>query len=171
MAEKKIKKEKKEKVKGSGSLFKVILVVLLLLIALALGFVGYLLLTKKTPVVINQNTTVKQAEISTTEASPYTYELDEFLVNLADDGGKKYLKIKISLGYDAKNKKKMDSELTDKKDNIRDAIISVLRSKKSTDIEQQTGIDTLKKDILIRINPFFQNGKANSVYINDILVQ
>lgn len=166
MAEKKVK----EKGKGGGALFKIILLVLLILIVLGLGFVGYLLVSKKTPVAINTNTTTASTN-STLEASPYTFALNEFLVNLADDGGKKYLKIKLSLGYDAKNKKNMDKELADKTDNLRDTIISVLRSKKSTDIDTQTGVDNLKKDILTKINPLFQYGKANSIYINDILVQ
>ncbi|MFL0269642.1 flagellar basal body-associated FliL family protein [Candidatus Clostridium radicumherbarum] len=169
MAEKKEKENVKEKGKSNGTLFKIILIVLLVLIVGSLSFVGYLLASKKTPVVINGTTTV--ATVNNSDASPYTYSLDEFLVNLSDDGGKKYLKIKLSLGYDAKTKKNMDKELADKTDNIRDTIISVLRSKKSTDIDTQMGIDSLKKEILAKVNPLFQSGKANSVYINDILVQ
>lgn len=169
MAEKKEKENVKEKGKSNGTLFKIILIVLLVLIVGSLSFVGYLLAGKKTPVVINNTTTA--AAVNNSDASPYTYSLDEFLVNLSDDGGKKYLKIKLSLGYDAKTKKNMDKELADKTDNIRDTIISVLRSKKSTDIDSQMGIDSLKKEILAKVNPLFQSGKANSVYINDILVQ
>lgn len=168
MAEKKEKKVK-EKGKGLQVSFKIILIALLLLIVLGIGFVGYLLASKKTPVVINTNTT--SVANTTLDASPYTYPLDEFLVNLADEGGKTYLKIKISLGYDTKNKKNMDKELADKTDNLRDTVISVLRSKKSTDINTQAGVDSLKKDIITRVNPLFQSGKVNSVYINDILVQ
>jgi flagellar protein FliL len=164
-------KKVKEKSKGSGVSFKIVLLALLILIVLALSFVGYLLLTRNTPVAVNNNSTVQASVNSASEISPYTYALDEFLVNMSDDGAKKYLKIKLSLGYDTKNKKNMDKELADKKDNIRDSIISVLRSKKSTDLETQTGIDDLKKEILTKINPFFQYGKTNSVYINDILVQ
>lgn len=169
MAEKK-EKEKKEKVKGKGgSLFKIIIIVLLLLIVLAIGFVGYLLATKKIPLVINQTT---QTDTTKKITSPtiYNYKLDEFLLNLADSD-KKYLKVKLSLGYEAKDKKKMDKELEDKKDNVRDAIISVLRSKKSTDLDGLTGIDQLKKDIITRVNGFFDYGKVDEIYINDILIQ
>lgn len=163
--------EKKEKSKSSGAGFKIILLALLILIVMGLGFVGYLLVAKKTPIAVNTNSVLQEPTKSIVEISPYTYKLDEFLVNLSDDGGKKYLKIKLSLGYDAKNKKNMDKELADKTDNIRDTIISVLRSKKSTDIAAQAGIDDLKKEISTKINPLFQYGKVNSVYINDILVQ
>lgn len=164
--------DKKEKNNiSSGASFKIILLVLLLLIVLGLGFDGYLILTKKASTTVNSNSALQVATKSTIEISPYTYKLDEFLVNLSDEGGKKYLKVKLSLGYDAKNKKNMDKELADKTDNMRDSIITVLRSKKSTDIAVQTGIDDLKKEILTKINPFFENGKVNSVYINDILIQ
>lgn len=171
MAEKKEKENLKEKGKGSGALFRIVLIVLLVLIVGSLGFVGYMLASKKTPVVINNTTTVAAVNNTTSNASPYTYALDEFLVNLSDDGGKRYLKIKLSLGYDTKKKKNMDKEFADKTDLLRDKIISVLRSKKSTDIDTQAGIDNLKKEIIEKVNPIFESGKVNSVYINDILVQ
>jgi flagellar basal body-associated protein FliL len=170
MAEKKEKVKKEDRMKIGGTFFKIILVILLILIVASLGFVGYMLASKKTPVVIS-NTTAVDSTVTASNASPYTYSLDEFLVNLADNGGKSYLKIKVSLGYDAKNKKDMDKELAAKTDQIRDAIIGVLRSKLSTDLNTQTGVDQLKKDILAKVNPLFESGKANSVYINDILIQ
>jgi flagellar basal body-associated protein FliL len=96
--------------------------------------------------------------------------MDEFLVNLTDDGGKKYFKVKLYLGYNTKNKKNMDKELEEKKPILRDAINSVLRSKKSVDITQK-GVEDLKKEILARINPYLESGKAENVYFYDILVQ
>lgn len=165
--------EKKEKTKGNGSLFKIILLVLLVIIVLGIGFVGYLFMTNK-----NQaNATVPKtassitAENAAIEVSAYTYSLDEFLVNLSDEGGKKYFKVKIFLGYDTKKKKNMDKELEEKKPILRDAINSVLRSKKSTDLSSAKSIEDLKKEILARINPYFESGKASNIYFNDILIQ
>lgn len=99
--------------------------------------------------------------------SAKTFGLDEFLVNLADEDGKRYLKVKVFLGYD---NKKLDTELEEKKPILRDAVISVLRSKKSTDISAK-GIDNIKIEIIQRINATLEKGQLNNVYFNDLLVQ
>lgn len=99
--------------------------------------------------------------------SAKTYGLDEFLVNLADEDGKRYLKVKVFLGYD---NKKLDTELEEKKPILRDAIISVLRAKKSTDITPK-GVENIKLEIIQKINPMLTKGQLNNVYFNDILVQ
>lgn len=99
--------------------------------------------------------------------SAKTFGLDEFLVNLADEDGKRYLKVKVFLGYD---NKKLDPELEEKKPILRDAVISVLRSKKSTDINAK-GIESIKMEIIQRINATLDKGQLNNVYFNDILVQ
>lgn len=173
--------EKKEKVKGKGGGSKIIIIVLLVLLVFSAGFAGYLFLTKdkstdenssKLPPAIEPNTSANtEAKTSTEYIAPYKIAMDEFLVNLADEGGKRYFKLKLSIGYDTKKEKEMTAEFEEKKDNLRDAIISVLRSKKTTDLATQKNIDDLKKDILMKINPIFQNGKAYNIYITDILIQ
>lgn len=99
--------------------------------------------------------------------SAKTFGLDEFLVNLADEDGKRYLKVKVFLGYD---NKKLDTELEEKKPILRDAVISVLRSKKSTDISAK-GIESIKMEIIQRINATLDKGQLNNIYFNDLLVQ
>lgn len=109
-----------------------------------------------------QNTTLLQQVVSTK-----TFGLDEFLVNLADEDGKRYLKVKVFLGYD---NKKLDTELEEKKPILRDAIIGVIRTKKAADITPK-GVESIKMEIIQRINPILEKGQLNNVYINDILVQ
>lgn len=113
----------------------------------------------QTPV---QNTTYLQQVVS-----EKTFDLDEFLVNLADEDGKRYLKVKISLGYDGK---KLDSELEEKKPILRDAIISVLRTKKAADVSAK-GVDNIKMEIIQRININLTKGQLNNIYFNNLLVQ
>ncbi|ERI91256.1 flagellar basal body-associated protein FliL [Clostridiales bacterium oral taxon 876 str. F0540] len=176
------KKEKKEKEKGKGGLFKVIIVVLLILVVLGLGFTGYLLLTnkksadeaattQKTQTAKNLNS--MEAVNALNEISSSTYGMDEFLVNLADEGGKRYFKVKLTLGYEPtkKKEKEMAAEFETKKPVLRDAINNILRSKKTTDLVTQKNIDDLKKEILTKINPYFENGRINNIYLTDILIQ
>lgn len=171
--------EKKEKGKG----FKIVIIILGVIIALGLGFGGaYFFLSKKAEAAnasINNN--VPQAAVFpnqtmpnvATELSSATFSMDEFLVNLADEGGRRFFKVKIFLGYEPVKKKEEDmkKELEDKKPIVRDAINNILRSKKSADLASQKNIEDLKKEILTKIVPYFQNGRVNNVYINDILLQ
>lgn len=99
--------------------------------------------------------------------SAKTYGLDEFLVNLADEDGKRYLKVQVFVGYD---NKKLDSELDEKKPILRDAVISILRTKKAADITSK-GLDNIKMEMIQRINPVLTKGQLNNIYFNDILVQ
>lgn len=160
--------EKPVKEKKGGNAFKIIIIVLLVLILLGGGiFAGMFLVSKN-----NSNGTAANSanvENSNVSVDENTFSLDEFLVNLGDDGGKKYVKVKLFIGYDKKNKK-LAAELEPKKPVLRDAVVSVLRSKKSTDLTPK-GTEDLKKEIKDRLNPLLNNGKLTNVYFYDILVQ
>lgn len=170
--------EKKEKVKGKGGGSKIIIIILLVVTVFSIGFSGYLLISKskaaandtKLPTALEPSTAAN-SQTSNEYVAPYKYSMDEFLVNLADEGGKRYFKVKLTLGYDTKKTKEMTTEFTDKTDNLRDAIISVLRAKKSTDLVTQKNIDDLKKELIMKINPIFENGKVYNIYFTDILIQ
>lgn len=77
------------------------------------------------------------------------------------------MKISVFLGYDDK---KLTEELTDKKPMIRDAVIDILRGKKVADIDPKY-MDSIKMQIIQKINPMLENGKLNNVYFSDILTQ
>jgi flagellar FliL protein len=53
---------------------------------------------------------------------------------------------------------------------IRDAVISVLTTKKAADITPKN-MDSIKLQLIQKINPLLTNGQLNNIYINDILVQ
>lgn len=151
-----------KKPKVNSGLFKVIIIVFLGLILVGgAAFGGYYFASKDKPTTI-----VVQASSNVEEA---THEAGEFLVNLADEDSKRYLKIKIVLSYDSTNKK-FAKEVETKNHVIRDAIINVIRGKKAADISQK-GTEDLKKEILSRLNPLFNTGKLVNVYFYDILVQ
>ncbi|MCM8710979.1 flagellar basal body-associated FliL family protein [Clostridium sp. SYSU_GA19001] len=163
--------DKKEK--GNGHRLQIIIIILLVLILIfGLAFGGYMIFFRKdsnTASADTQNTKVLNPAAS--EISPFTYSLDEFLVNLSDEGGKKYIKVKIYIGYTAKDEKKISAELEEKKPILRDAINSVLRSKKSTDITTEKSVSDLKKEIINRVNPYLEYATVNNIYFYDIIVQ
>jgi flagellar FliL protein len=165
------KKGTKKEKKGGGKSKIIIIFIVILLIVGAGGYFGYtLFLSKKTQVPKTQHLVIQPGQgigIQQPVVSAKTYALSEFLVNLADTDQQRYLKITISLGYDNSN---LDSELKTKDAMIRDAVISVLTTKKAADITPKN-MDSIKLQLIQKINPLLTNGQLNNIYINDILVQ
>lgn len=100
-------------------------------------------------------------------------DVNEFLVNLADEN-KSFIKIKFVIAYDKKNKK-LDKEIPEKMPSMRDSVITVLRTKKSTDFNNtdtnKNSMESIKKEIIDAINKNLVNGKITNIYIQDIIIQ
>jgi flagellar basal body-associated protein FliL len=155
MAETKVKNNKDK----SNVLRIVIIVMLLLIIIGGTGFGTWYFVKSK-------NSTADTSEKQ--EVKETMFSLDEFLVNLADEKGRRYLKAKIYIGHE--ENEELALELEEKKTILRDATISVLRTKKSEDLDAY-GAEQLKTELLMRLNSHLTKGKARNIYFYDILVQ
>ncbi|PRR77524.1 flagellar basal body-associated protein FliL [Clostridium liquoris] len=175
MSEKNIENKKNNKLKA-------IIIILLALIVVGGGaFGGYMLFSGKKPKTpANQMSPANTQQANNQQAnnvsvnnggngnvSTYTYDMGEFLLNLSDENEKRFLKATISLGYE---NKKLTKELDSKKPAIKDTINSVIRSKKAKDFSTK-GTEDIKAEILNKINPMFKNGRCDSIYFQEILVQ
>jgi len=146
-------------IKKKGNGLKIVIIVLLVLVVVGgAAFGGMYFLNKK-----STSTTAKVVEVN-----EITYPLEEFLLNLMDEEGRRYLKVKVIIGYE--DNTDLTAELETKKLIIRDAIIETLRAKKTTDFSA-TGIDAIKKELVASINPILTKGKISHIYFSDILVQ
>lgn len=154
-----------EKEKGSNSKLTVIIVTAIVIFALISGavFVGYTVATKQ----VSKNS--NEASESNVVEREATLNLDEFLVNLSDEGKSKFIKVKVSLGSNLENKE-LQEELKAKVPQIRDSINKVLRTKKSTDFKTE-GDALLKEEIIVKANELLNNGKITNIYFTDIIVQ
>lgn len=157
----------KEKKSGKGSKVVLIIVGIVLAFVLISGavFLGYYFATKNKPVSDSGNNAQEVKGIKTEATLP----LDEFLVNLADEGKARYLQVVIHLAYDSENKDMADT-LKAKVPAIKDAINNVLRTKKATDITPQ-GEAALKQEIMDRVNDILDVGKIYNVYFSKLIVQ
>jgi flagellar FliL protein len=172
-------KNKKQKEK-KGGFSKIIIIILLLIIILVGAFAAYMLFfnkslnksankANKTNISSSNNNNNATAD-STNEA---TLTLDETIINLADTDAERYVKVQVSFGYDSSNSK-LTSEVTstdvDKKPIFADAVINILRTKKSTDLTGKSLAD-IKQEILNAVNPYLKNGQFSSVYFDELVVQ
>ncbi len=143
----------------NGNVFKIVIIVLLLLVLIGgVTFGTVYFMSKK-----NSSETPKPKVIT-----EVTYPLGEFLINLLDEDGRRYLKVNVYIGYE--ENKDLTIELEENKPIIRDAVNTFIRSKRTTDFNA-VGLDAIKKDLINKINPILTKGKISQIYFNDILVQ
>jgi flagellar FliL protein len=157
------KEKDNEKVENGGKSNKGIMVILFVLGLLVLGVAAaggtYLFLKQKSTVEAQQPVVEN------------TYmDLDEFTVNLADEGGKRYFKGQISLGYD-KTKTKLTDELTTNQVVIKDDIIFYFKSLKADYLNNVANSDTIKKQLIDAINKDLTKGKITDIRFKSMIIQ
>lgn len=156
-------KEKKEKDENSGKSNKGVMVVLFILGLVVLGgatFGGVYLFMKTNKTVEAQEVVVENTYM----------DLAEFTVNLADEGGKRFFKGELSLGYD-KSKTKLAEELTANQVVVRDVIIFFFKSQKAEYINNVANEEAIKKQLIDAINKDLKKGKITDIRFKSMIVQ
>ncbi|MBP8646583.1 MAG: flagellar basal body-associated FliL family protein [Syntrophobacteraceae bacterium] len=154
------KSEKGEAAKKRGSpLVKIILLVVILGLLGGGGFFAYVKFFKAP----------SGAEAAKTPKEEKTVcELEPFLVNLADAGGKRYLKVNIKIEV---NNAPVAAEFNSRLFEVRDAILMLLSSKEYNDISSAGGKITLKREIISQLNRLLRQGQVREVYFTEFIVQ
>jgi len=150
------KKQVSEKPKSNTLLIVLIIVVVL---AGGAGAGAYLKLFRASG---------EAAEAKHEEEAPIYQELDTFMVNLADSGGKRFLKATIRLKV---NSLQVGEECKLRNFEIRDLVLTLLTSKESEDIIKPEDKLSLKKQIMETINRVLRKGQVVDVYFTEFLVQ
>ena len=96
------------------------------------------------------------------------FPLDTFIVNLADKGGKRYLRITIDLELDSED---LESEVTKRLPQVRDSILTILPTKRFEDISSAEGKTALRDQMLERINGLLARGQITNIYFKEFVVQ
>jgi flagellar FliL protein len=96
------------------------------------------------------------------------FPLDTFIVNLADKGGKRYLRITIDLELDGKE---LESEITNRLPQVRDSILTILPTKRFEDISSAKGKTALRDQMLAKINSILARGQITNIYFKEFVVQ
>lgn len=94
-----------------------------------------------------------------------TVDLDEFVLNLADDNPR-YIKIKITLAFvDTNTTKDIESKLPQ----VRHVVNTYIWSKKTTDFEK-ANLNKLVEELKVKLNAVITKGSITNIYIKDILI-
>jgi flagellar FliL protein len=153
---------------------KILIIILGVLIVLMAGMGGglFLMWNKLTEINIqanNANAGVPPADASTIEQplGPI-HSLETFIVNLADKGGKRYLRVTMDLEL---GNIELEDEIVKRMPQVRDSILMILPSKQFSDISSIEGKIALRDEIMGSINDFLTQGKITNIYFKEFVVQ
>lgn len=96
-----------------------------------------------------------------------TYELGDFVVNLSETGGYKYVKasIVVEISQDS-----LQEELEKRNPQVRDVLISVLREQKLEEL-QDPEARIIKNQITNRLNQILTQGEITNVWFTELVIQ
>ena len=109
----------------------------------------------------------KTGDEKDTDSALMVFPLDPFVVNLSGSGGRRYLKMKMTLEIDGSKAEKLKNE----NHKIRDALIILLSSKTLEDIMGAEGKYSLREEIKVRLERILGKDIVENVYIVDFVVQ
>lgn len=98
----------------------------------------------------------------------FLFEQESFIVNLADPGGKRYLRVGISL--EVPDSKKGD-DLKNRLPQLRDAIILALSAKRLDEIHTPEGKAKLKEELITSMNALMKEEMVKNLYFKEFVVQ
>jgi flagellar FliL protein len=96
------------------------------------------------------------------------FALETFIVNLADKGGNRYLRITMDLEL---GNPELESEIQKRLPQVRDSILMILPSKRFADISPMAGKIALRDEILETLNGFLIQGEISNIYFKEFVVQ
>lgn len=150
-------KEKKEKSESKKGKSIIVIIVALLIIGVAVFAGVYFGLASG-----NDDSEPKPV------VEAYT-EMGEIMVNLSDEGGKRYAKVKLTLTFDSDNKD-LTTEIETKQVALRDTAIFYFKSLKVESFSASNE-GVLKKELIERLNKNLTAGLIIDVKFNELLVQ
>ncbi len=95
------------------------------------------------------------------------YPLETFIVNLDGEGGRRYLKVKMTLEVDGRKKGKLDKQLH----KVRDAILILLTGKTYEDLRGAEGKYALREEVKGRVGRIAGKSVVKEVYLEEFVVQ
>lgn len=126
-------------------------------------------------VFISRNMTTRQLKeqdargLGRKESPLSTFGLNEFKLSTADKDESHFVRLAISLGY-KQGDMKIASELSARRDQIRDIINAIIMRSKKTDIDEWNEQIQLKELIKETINQKLQDGEIQEVFFTEISI-
>jgi flagellar FliL protein len=105
---------------------------------------------------------------ATAASNGHIYKMEPFLVNLADPGQPRYLKVTLNL---ESNQEKPSGEYEKRQPQLRDAILTILSSRHYRDVMTSEGKAALREEIKGKVNQLLVNLKAQNIFFTEFVIQ
>jgi flagellar FliL protein len=152
---------------------KVVLILICVLFVLTLGMGGGMfMIWTKLGTLSAQASWVdgdKNAEKAKAEQSGKVVSLDTFIVNLADPGGNRYLRVTMDL--EVIGGKPAEDEVARRTPQLRDAILMILPTKRYIDISTTEGKTAMRDELIGAVNTLLASAKVNRIYFKEFVIQ
>lgn len=96
------------------------------------------------------------------------FRMDTMIVNLADQGGKRYLRITMEFEISSVE---LIPEIETRMPQIRDAILMILPTKQYVDIGTTEGKVQLRDELMANLNMLLKTGSIVTIYFSEFVVQ
>jgi flagellar FliL protein len=161
---------------------KVLLILMGLVLVLVLGMGGGMFMIWSKLSAVSPKAVVPEtgAEGTPDKAKPEeigaVVSVDTFIVNLADPGGNRYLRVTMDLELagkpaDKSGGKTAGDELAKRMPQIRDAILMILSTKRYVDISTPEGKTALREEILNAANGLLASSQISRIYFKEFVIQ
>ena len=117
------------------------------------------------PVVAGQQNVVEEVPEDT--IGPL-FSLSTFIVNLADQGGKRYLRITMDLELTGEE---IEEKLEKRLPQIRDKILMIIPSKTFEELNSSQGKAALRDELIIKLNGMLTNDYVENIYFTEFVIQ
>ena len=96
------------------------------------------------------------------------YSLDSFVVNLAEAGGNRYLRVTMELEL---ADEMLRSELDQRLPQVRNAMLMILPSKRPDEINTVDGKLALRDQLIDELNSFMTSSEITNIYFTEFVIQ
>ena len=96
------------------------------------------------------------------------FSLQTFIVNLADKGGNRYLRVTMDLEL---GNPELEAEINKRLPQVRDSILMILPSKQFEDIASMEGKIALRDEIIAKLNSLFARTVVTNTFFTEFVVQ
>jgi len=97
-----------------------------------------------------------------------TLDLGSMVINLADPGGSRYVKVRAIFEYP--KEKKMNEEVKKKEHQITESVLITFRSKTMAEIQPLSKLETVKGELLKNANAHLETGQFEDVYFIEFII-
>ena len=122
----------------------------------------------------SEKTTEQETPKDDPTAMGQIYKLDTLIVNLADQGGKRYLRVTMELELKPTGKAEATEvikEVDQRLPQIRDALLMILPTKQYADIATTAGKTALRDEVMAKLNTYLKTGQITNIYFTEFVVQ